>query len=270
MEITSTGFLSETLFQQYNGIVRNLGDCIEVRTPDNYDFWFGNYLLLAGPPKVAELAGWIARFEAAFSDVPQVRHKCLQWLDDGSATDATRAKFERLGWTFDQTSVLSATHSKALRPPPIGVSYREISSAEDWEKVLAHHVLTRPDGFEEMAYKRFKINRLSVFRKLIASGYGQWYGAFKGAELVADMGIFHREGISRFQEVSTHPYHRRQGICAALVHHVSSKEQAARPGNRMVILADRGEPAERIYKRLGYVEIEQMQSVVLRPKGWDG
>jgi predicted GNAT family acetyltransferase len=84
------------------------------------------------------------------------------------------------------------------------------------------------------------------------------------------MGIFHHKNISRFQEVSTHPDHRRQGICAALVHHVSCAEQAARVGNQMVILADRGEPAERIYKSLGYAEVEQIQSVVLRPIGWEG
>ena len=270
MEITSTGFLSETLFQRYNGIVRDHGDCIEVRTTDNYDFWFGNYLLLAGPPNLSEIAAWQARFEAVFADVPAVRHKCLQWLDDGRDTQFIRLAFERIGWEFDQTSVLSASKTTPLRPAPAGVDFREITSDADWAAVLEHQVLTRPDGFAVAAYRAFKIKRLSVFQALIAAGHGQWYGAFKGQDMVADMGIFHRKNISRFQEVSTHPAHRRQGICAALVHYVSSEEQAERPSNKMVILADRGEPAERIYKSLGYTEIEQMQSVVLRPIGWDG
>jgi len=270
MDITSIGFLSETLFQRYSGIMRDHGDCIEVRTPDNYDFWFGNYLLLAVPPEVAGIAGWGKQFAALFADVPEVKHMCLQWTDDGRDTRAMRLEFERLGWVFDQTSVLSATKTTPLRPAPADVDFREITSAADWAAVLEQQVLTRPDGFAEAAYRSFKNKRLSVFRALIGAGHGHWYGAFKGPELVADMGIFHREGISRFQEVSTHPAHRRQGICAALVHNVSGKEQAARVGNRMVILADRGEPAERIYKSLGYAEIEQMQSVVLRPKGWDG
>ncbi|NOR61750.1 MAG: GNAT family N-acetyltransferase [Rhodobacteraceae bacterium] len=270
MDITSIGFLSETLFQRYSGIVRDLGDCIEVRTPANYDFWFGNYLLLDGPPAVPEIAGWTARFEAAFIDAPAVRHKCLQWPDDGRDTSAMRTEFERLGWEFDQTSVLAATESQAVRKPPEGVVFREVLGAEDWGKMLTLHVLTRPDGFSEVAYRAFKTKRLEEFQALISAGRGHWHGAFKGAELVADMGIFHREGISRFQEVSTHPEHRRQGICAALVHYVSCAEQVARRGNRMVILADKGEPAERIYKRCGYAEIEQIQSVVLRPKGWAG
>jgi len=267
MEITSIGFLSETLFQRHNGIVRDLGDCIEVRTPDNYDFWFGNYLLLAAPPKVVDIPRWIARFGAAFADTPELRHKCLQWSGEGCDT---RAEFERRGWEFDQTSVLSATTSKALRPAPEGLEFREITGQSDWAKVLEHHVLTRPDGFAEAAYRAFKTKRLAVFQALVEAGHGHWYGAFKGVDLVGDMGIFHRNNISRFQEVSTHPNHRRQGICAALVHYVSCAEQAARAGNQMVILADKGEPAERIYKRLGYAEIEQIQSVVLRPKGWDG
>jgi len=269
MEITSIGFLSETLFERYNGIVRDLGDCVEVRTPENYDFWFGNYLLLERPPAKAEIAGWIARFDTLFADVAEVKHKCLQWQDDGQNSHIMRAEFERLGWKFDQTSVLAATKSIPLRPVPEGLELREVSGGADWAKVLEHHVLTRPEGFAVTPYRAFKTKRLENFQKLVSMGHGHWYGAFKGAELVADMGIFHREDISRFQEVSTHPAHRRQGICAALVHYVSCAEQAARPGNRMVILADRGEPAERIYKSLGYGEIEQMQSVVMRPKGWE-
>lgn len=270
MEISSIGFLSETLFQRYNGIVRDLGDCFEVRTPESYDFWFGNYLLLNEAPNAQAIEDWIARFEATFADAPAVRHKCLQWPDGGLDTGAMQLEFKRLGWKFDQTSVLAATASKAVRDGPKGIDFCEITDDEAWEKVLEHHVLTRPNGFVEDAYRAFKRKRLQIFRALIAKGNGHWYGAFKGAELVADLGIFHRDGISRFQEVSTHPAHRRQGICAALVHYVSTAEQAARRGNQMVILADRGEPAERIYKSLGYAEIEQIQSVVKRPKGWDG
>jgi len=156
-----------------------------------------------------------------------------------------------------------------VRAAPEGVVFREISGAEAWGKVLDNQVATRPEGFIEESYRAYKSTQMVAFQKLVLAGRGYWFGAFKGAELVADMGIFHREGISRFQEVSTHPDHRRQGICAALVHYVSGQEQAARLGNKMVILADRGEPAERIYKSLGYAEIEQIQSAVLRPKGWD-
>jgi len=269
MDITSIGFLSETMFQRYNGIVHDHGTFTEVRTPDNYTFWFGNYLLLPSPPVVAMVPGWIAKFDACFADAPEVAHKCLQWPDAGGSA-ATRTEFERLGWEFDQTSVLVATNTAPVRPAPPGVVFRRIKSDLDWTQVLEQQVASRPEGFGGALYRAYKQKRLAFFRGLQDAGRGAWYGAFKGTELVADMGIFHRDGISRFQEVSTHPAHRRQGICAALVHHVSTAEQAQEPGNRMVILADAGEPAERIYTRLGYREVEQIQSVVLRPKGWDG
>ena len=268
MDITSIGFLSETLFQQYNGLVQDHGQYTEVRTPHNLTFWFGNYLLLANRPDIKDIPDWIQRFDATFANTPEVLHKCLQWPDDGQNAQALRAEFERLGWEFDQCSVLSTKQTKARRTPPTGIEFREITKPCDWAQVLEHQVLTRPDDFAEAPYRDHKIKRLQTFKKLVSEGRGHWYGAFKGDALVADMGIFNREGVSRFQEVSTHPDHRRQGICAALVHHVSCAEQAARPGNQMVILADKGEPAERIYKSLGYVEIEQIQSVVLRPEGW--
>lgn len=267
MHITSLGFQSETLFQHYHGIVRDHGDFIEVRTPENPTFWFGNYLLLPAPPTVADIPAWAARFDTCFADAPEVVHKCLQWPDTGADT---RAAFEQLGWEFDQATVLMATHTKAARQAPENVAFRPIESNDDWARVLEQQIASRPEGFAETPYRAFKEKRLALFRKLQADGRGQWYGAFKGAELVADMGIFHRNGISRFQDVSTHAAHRRQGICSALVHYVSTQEQAQNPGNQMVIIADAGEPAERIYKRVGYREVEQIQSVVLRPKGWDG
>lgn len=257
------------MFQQFDGVVRDHGTYIEVRTPKNLTFWFGNYLLLSGPPEVADIPHWIAEFNASFSDAPDVLHKCLQWPDTGVKTTALRAEFERLGWVFDQASVLSAETTELVRAVPAGVAFRKIEHEADWAQVLEHQVATRADSFAEAPYRAFKIKRLAFFRGLQHAGHGAWYGAFKADALVADMGIFHRAGISRFQEVSTHPSHRRQGICAALVHFVSSATQAQHPGNKMVIIADAGAPAERIYKSVGYREVEQIQSVVLRPKGWD-
>ena len=205
MKITSTGFLSETMFQQFDGVVRDHGTYIEVRTPKNLTFWFGNYLLLAGPPDVAEIPHWIAEFNASFSDAPDVLHKCLQWPDTGVETTALRAEFERLGWVIDQASVLSAETTKPVRAVPAGVVFRKIEHEADWAQVLEHQVATRADSFAEVPYRAFKIKRLAFFRGLQHAGHGAWYGAFKGGTLVADMGIFHRAGISRFQEVSTHP-----------------------------------------------------------------
>ena len=86
MKITSIGFLSETLFQQYNGVVQNHGDHTEVRTPANYTFWFGNYLLLEQPPSKAEIPHWIARFTQVFANAPEVKHMCLQWPLKGQNT----------------------------------------------------------------------------------------------------------------------------------------------------------------------------------------
>ena len=270
MEIESIGFLSETMFQRFDGVVRDFGTYTEVRTPKNPTFWFGNYLLLPEPPATAEIRHWIEVFDARFSDAPEVKHKCLQWPDNGQDTTAQRAEFERLGWVFDQASVLNATQTQAVRAAPSGVDFRRIERDSDWAQVLEQQVASREEGFAEAPYRAFKIQRLAFYKALQAAGHGAWFGAFKGEILVGDMGIFHRASISRFQEVSTHPDHRRQGICAALVHFVSCETQVNYPGNRMVIIADAGESAERIYKSVGYQEVEQIQSAVLRPKGWDG
>lgn len=265
MEITSIGFLSETMFQRFDGVVRDHGDFVEVRTPKNHAYWFGNYLLLAEPPKVRDVSHWITCFDTCFEDAPEVRHKCLQWSGSGQDADALRTEFERLGFRFGQAVVLAATETVLARPALEAVTFRKLSGDLDWQQALENQILCGNAGIPAGEYRAFKLKQMENFRRLQAEGKGAWYGAFKGRTLVADMGIFHRENISRFQSVGTHPDHRRQGICATLVHHVSNATQAQHTGNRMVIVADAGEPAERVYKSLGFAEIEQMQSAVLPP-----
>ena len=266
MEITSIGFLSETMFQRFDGIVRDHGDFVEVQTPRNPAYWFGNYLLLGGPPEARDVLHWVTRFDACFADVPEVLHKCLQWSGVGLDGAALRAAFEQLGFRFEQAVVLAATETSLPRPARDGVAFRKLSDDFEWQQALENQILCGNAGIPAGEYRAFKVKQMENFRRLQSAGKGAWYGAFKGIVLVADMGIFHRENVSRFQSVGTHPDHRRQGICAGLVHHVSCETQAQYPGNQMVIDADAGEPAERVYKNVGFVEIEQMQSAVLAPK----
>ena len=90
-------------------------------------------------------------------------------------------------------------------------------------------------------------------------------GAFKGAELVADLGLFFGEQVGRFQSVETAPEHRRQGICRAMVHHVSEHGFTKHPGTTLMLHADAHDVAREIYRSLGYEEIEVLQSAVRAP-----
>ena len=85
---------------------------------------------------------------------------------------------------------------------------------------------------------------------------GCWFGVCEGAELVADAGVFWRDGIGRFQNVETHPAHRRQGICGTLVHNASMHALNHPDVNRAVMEANEGRGAARIYESLNFDPVE--------------
>jgi predicted GNAT family acetyltransferase len=59
-------------------------------------------------------------------------------------------------------------------------------------------------------------------------------------------------GVARFQAVDTHPDHRRCGLAGSLVHHAGA-EGLTWPGvQTLVILADPGDDAIRVYRSVGF------------------
>src|SRR5262245_33455016 len=75
MDVISLGFQTDLALLELGGTqMADRGDHLVVRTPDNPTFWWGNFLLLAGPPPQADAQTWIDRFHAEF---PDARHVAL-------------------------------------------------------------------------------------------------------------------------------------------------------------------------------------------------
>ncbi|MBL4806555.1 MAG: GNAT family N-acetyltransferase [Rhodobacteraceae bacterium] len=265
MKITSKGILSDFIFHEYNGKIRDHGEFIEARIPTNPDFYYGNFLVFPDPPNLDDVNRWSTLFDRIFNDDPRIRHKVFMWEPFRSANSAVIAEFERRGYKFDVGTVLATHQTVAPKGCPDDVVFRPLASDSDWKMALENQVRCRDSSYEEQGYRSFKTVRMATYRNMQNEGLGYWYGAFRDQVLVADMGIFHDNGVSRFQNVGTDPAHRRQGICAAMVHYVSTETRQKRPGNTLIIIADRGEPAERIYRGLGFKLIETLESVMLRP-----
>jgi len=96
---------------------------------------------------------------------------------------------------------------------------------------------------------------------LVDAGAGAWFGAFEEGRLVADLGIFARSGVGRFQAVETHPDARGRGIASAMVAHAGRFAVDRLRASRLVILADPAEDAIRLYRRRGFEELEQLVGV---------
>ena len=75
MRIRSLGFRTDVALRVLEGAeVTDRGDYLVVRTLDNPDFWWGNFLLLPRLRGPGQGQDWLARFAAEF---PAARHVAL-------------------------------------------------------------------------------------------------------------------------------------------------------------------------------------------------
>lgn len=150
---------------------------------------------------------------------------------------------------------------------PEGYAIHQFDPAEDrdWaESLRVALAVGIGEGYEEAIHLPFLRRRIEGRRRQAAAGRLRRWGAFQGNRLAAQMGLV--EGVvdgrplARFQDVDTHPDHRRRGLCAALLAHVA---KAARSPT-LVIVAEPDGDAGRIYRRTGFAPVERVATVQRR------
>lgn len=98
-----------------------------------------------------------------------------------------------------------------------------------------------------------------------ASKRGDWFGAFVGEKLVADLGLFRDGSIARFQSVETHPDFRRRGIAGTLIYEAGHLALAERDLDMLVIVAEEGSSPPRLYENLGFRPVEKQLGLEWSP-----
>ncbi len=231
------------------------------RTPAEPNFWFGNRVIFDVPPDNAEAA--LAQFH---SDLPEARHVCLSWDVPNLPLDEVDAVFEGHGLTIEQGDVLALKGPIRRSAAPEGIVLRPLGDA-DWIQSEDIGFADAQDGGMPLeGYRDYLVQRDATRRTQIASGLGQWFGAFEGDLLVGDMGIFHDAALIRYQSVQTRKSHRRRGICSALLCHALDWAQSCAPEAVPVIVADADSDAGRIYRKAGFVLAETIVSAYRGPK----
>jgi hypothetical protein len=233
--------------------VEDLGDCLAVRSPDNPDYWWGNFLLLPSL-RPGEAGNWLTRFAAEF---PQARHVTIgvDAIDDGRVA---QEDLDAAGLIAQRSVVLTAGR---LRPPPYPNSEatcRPLSGDDDWEQAawLREISLIDEDGVGNDP--EFVRSRVAAARALAEAGLATWYGAFIGGELLAQMGIAadRPSGLARYQSVETHPVARGRGLAGTLTWHVGARTLAGGEARTLVIVADADGAGIRVYRSLGFTDAE--------------
>ena len=258
----SLGCVTDLMLIGWDGVVDELDGAIRARSPSNPDFVFGNFLLFSDAPAAGEATRWIAQFEAAFVDDPRIKHVCLRWdRPDGGRGAAD--ELVGLGFELEETVVMATSASRLLRSQARDVALRRIESDADWAAVTALQIATMTEMSGPEA-GRFATRQVARYRRFVADGHGAWFGAFAGRELAADMGVFVKDGLARFQAVETAVAFRRRGISRTLLHHASRAAVDELGAQRLVIVGLPDHTA-RAYASVGFEERERLVAAIRRP-----
>ena len=232
---------------------------VVMRTPSEPNYWCGNAVIRQ--ENAVQPDDDIAAFCTAF---PSAKHRKILW-DTPSPDPAVMRAAYPVDFEVGSYDVLTCQGAASIRPVPDGIVLRSLEADSDWcaSSELAREVAAE-QGYPPETHTPFQERRIATHRVQIAAGLGAWFGAFDGSRLVAQMGMLHDAEIARFQSVETRATHRRLGICAALLSHVSSWAAVRAPSAVQVIVAEADSSAGGLYRRQGFVHEETLVEATRR------
>jgi GNAT superfamily N-acetyltransferase len=258
MRIDSPGLTTDLeLRRLQGGTVTDHGDHVVVRTESNPSFWWGNFVLVGAAARADEVEQWTARFETEF---PDAHHRAVAFAQPGGDTGAWAAR----GWDVEVDVDLVASSVPAGAGMPDGIRLRPLASDEDWEQSAAVGASDTPESPGD-ARLDFERRRAAAERELVDSGRAQWFGAFDGDRLVANLGIVRLGELARYQDVVTLASHRRRGLAGALLRAAGEWALEDAAVRRLVIVAEDGGPAIGLYQRAGFTEVARHVGVSKAP-----
>ena len=257
MEVRSLGYRTDLAILELEGSqVTDRGDHLVIRTPGNPDYWWGNFLLLRDL-KHGSGSGWMARFAAEFPDAPHI----ALGLDKADADGLDPA--ELAGMTMERNAVMTATSVHAPPHPNTEAVFRSLEGDADWQQ--SFELASAVHAGEPGGDAGFLAARLAAKRALTEADHGQWFGAFLDGTLVSQLGLITSQtALARYQSVETHPAARRRGLAGTLVWHASA---ITPPGDTrtMVMVADPGDAAIRVYRSVGFTLTESQVGFIRQP-----
>jgi ribosomal protein S18 acetylase RimI-like enzyme len=257
----SLAFITDLAIRSMEGAsVTERDGYLVVRTPDNPGFWWGNFLLLSALPEPGTVGRWLGRFADEF---PDAKHVSLG-IDTTDADAPIPRDFIDVGLEPERSVVLAATQ---VRPPAHlnhEAEIRAFVSDDDWRQSVDLGLrLWVGEGVSDAEYYR---TRAVSRRRMAEQGGGGWFGAFEDGRLVAQLGLLRAgDGVARYQDVETDPAMRRRGLAGTLVWQVGRYGLEELGAHTLVIVADSGGDAIRLYRSVGLTDAEGQLSLCRPP-----
>ena len=260
MQVKSLGYRTDLIFPKFDGEILDRGDYLVIRTPSNPTFYWGNFLLFSDPPDHGDDLRWRSIFIEEIGGPPEIQHQTFGW-DVPSGESGHIQPFLEKGFQFSDMVVLTTSQIPSARQTRSGLDFRPLQSEDDWDQATENQIRCRELVHEETHFRNYKQDQMLRYRKMERAQLAAWYGAFIAGELVGDLGIIHDHELGRFQSVETHPAHRRKGIASGLIRSAAAHALKQFGIRSLVMVADKGSPAERLYKSLGFEMSERQVSL---------
>jgi ribosomal protein S18 acetylase RimI-like enzyme len=250
------GYRTDLIFPAFDGEVIDRGAYLVIRTPANPTYYWGNFLLFSQSPGEGDFRRWRELFALEIGAPPETEHQVFGW-DSPEGEEGLVEPFLQAGFRLNREVVMTSSEPHSPAQPSQLAQIRALQTEADWEQAVENQVLCREAEFEEGEYRTFREQRMAQYWKMAAAGLGNWFGAFVGERLVADLGLFHDGGVGRYQSVETHPDFRRQGIAGTLVFQAGRQTKAKYNLHTLVIVAEQGSGAARLYESVGFQPTEK-------------
>lgn len=262
-DLRGLGLRTDIELLRFEGDIRERDGYLVAHSPTNPGYHWGNLVVFPEAPKAGDREKWEEIFAREFAGHPKVRNRTFTW-DVPEGSPGASATFAR--YNAEETDILLLRREHLLLPRRLqaSVEVRVLKSDSDWEAAFVNQMSARPASLAEEPFTRFKRAQMSRYRRMGEAGLGAWYGAFRGAELLATCGLYLFDDVGRFQSVVTHPAHQRQGACTTLMHHAA--HEGLRTASTLVIAADPGYHAIELYRGLGFQASEKQWGLCLPPK----
>jgi ribosomal protein S18 acetylase RimI-like enzyme len=262
VRVESLGYRTDLMLRKLEGSsITDMGDYLIVASPGHPEFWWGNFLLVPASAEYDEAAVWLSRFTEAF---PGAGHVAIG-IDSTSATGPEPAGFLAAGLKPELNMVMTATSLREPPHPNPAAQFRRLDGDGDWRQAIdlrmaCSTAVELPGGGD------FERRRVQQVRELVEAGHGVCFGAFQAGRLVAQLGVFSDgSGTVRYQNVETHPAARRQGLAGTLVYQAGTYGLESMAASVLVIVADPGYSAIRIYRSVGFADRETQLGLQLGP-----
>jgi ribosomal protein S18 acetylase RimI-like enzyme len=265
VQIRSLGYQTDLIFPTFDGEIVDRGNYLVVRTPSNPTFYWGNFLLFSSPPAQGDFAKWRKLFASEIGAPPHVEHQAFGW-DSLKGETGCVDPFLKAGFALNLDLVLTAATLRPPAWPAHSVVVRALESDMDWHQALDLQMACREEGHDEVGYRVFRERAMERYRRMSDAHRGHWYGAFVDGRMVADLGIFHRDGRGRFQSVETHPDFRRRGIAGTLIYTAGGRAMAEHGLHTLVIVAKADSAPARLYQSLGFLPREKSAGMLWLPR----